>query len=273
MLIDGERENEGQDGEEGAGESGAGPSPAEKGGVTLTQEQYDKLMGRLDSVEQQNQGLRNDLQTERKRRKGLVRSDITSFAETLKLSEEDTKKIEEGLNGEKAVEVMIGLVQRVVHHEWGKYVTHQTSVSELMERHPDMFDAKTGRYLPNSEKGKLWEQIAQQHPEYQKNPNGVRLAMEDLEELAGELPPAKSKSKAKAEDEEGAGEGEGGEGEGEGEETPQARPHVGTGGRKPAPPKKGGKTLTKEEEAMAARYGGKEAYQKAKDSKVIQADV
>lgn len=263
MLIDGERSNEGEGAEGEGAESGAGPTPA------VSREEFDALMGKVGDLTKQNEGLRSDLQTERKRRRGLVSEGVQTFTENLKLSDEEKKKVEEGLNGDAAVEVMIGLVQRVVHHEWGKYVTHQTGVSELMERHPDMFDTKTGRYNPNSEKGKLWEQIAVGHPELTKNPNGVRVAMDLLEE---QFEPGKSKSKAKAEDE-GDGEGEGeGDGEGEGEPKPKSKPHVGDGGRKPAPKGKGPQ-LSKEEEAMSVRYGGKEAYSKSKGSKIIEADV
>lgn len=256
MLIDGDEvKNDGEGEQEEGAESGSGPSPeAGKEQVTLSKDQYDNLMGIGKTV----QALQDDLRQERKRRKGLVNNGVQSFTETLKLSDEDRKKVEEGLNSDSAVDVMIGLVQRVVHHEWGKYVTHQTGVSELMERHPDMFDAKTGRYNPNSDKGKIWEQIAVGHPEFAKNPNGVRLAMEELEE---QFTPA---TKAKEEVEDGEGDGE--------DEKPKAKPHVGDGGRKPAPKGKG-PTLSKEESAMAKRYGGDEAYSKAKGSKIIESDV
>lgn len=248
-----------QNGEEG---SPSGPSPdATSESVTLTKEQYDGLMGLKDTVN----GLQNDLRQERGRRKNIVRSDVSTFDQNLTLSPEDKKKIEEGLNGENAVDVLVDTMRRVVHHEWGKYVAHQTGVAELMERHPDMFDAKTGKYLPNSDKGRLWESIAKGNPELAKNPNGVRVAMEELEDQLQDAPPAKGKAKAKPADE--------GEDEGEEEEQPKEKPLVGDGGRKPAPPKKGGPVLSKEEKQMAGRYGGEAAYQKAKDSKVIEADV
>ena len=258
MLIDGERENIEGD-EEGSETSDSGPTP--ENNAAVSREEFDALMGTVKGLQSQNEGLRNDLQTERKRRKGLVSNGAQNFAETLQLSPEEKKKVEEGLNGDNAVEILIGLTQKVVHHEWGKYVTHQTGVSELMERHSDMFDTKTGRYNPNSDKGKIWESIAIAHPEFAKNPNGVRLAMEELEEQV-----TPTKSKAKDEEDESDDEDEAEDGKS------KAKPHVGDGGRKPAPKGKGPQ-LTKEEEAMSKRYGGPEAYSKAKGSKIIETDV
>lgn len=252
---------------------GAGPSPAE--GASVSREEFDQLMGRVTATEEENKGLRDDLRAERAKRRNAVRSDVAAFTEKLSLSADEKKKIEEGLAGEDPVPFIIDLAQRVLHYEYGKMVTHQTAVSDLIKSHPDMFDEKTGRYLPDSPKGKLWEQIAQQHPEYAKSPNGVRLALDDLSDLLDQHPEiAKGKKKlAKAEEGEEGTEGEEGEEKGAEGEEESPRPHVGTGGRKPAPKKPTGKGLTKDEEKVAARYGGSEAYQKSKGSKVIEADV
>lgn len=247
----------GQGGESGSGEGG--------GKVEVTKAEYDKLMGRIDGLDAQNRGLVRDLQEERRRRKAGM-TQATQFSEVLKFNPEDKKKLEEALAGDDPIGAIVGITQKVIFHEWGKYTTHQGCVTELMERHPDMFDER-GRYNPNSEKGKAWEAIATAHPEFKNHPEGVRLAMDELEEkFESKSGAKKAAAKPKDEGEEGEeGTEEGDEGEG--------KPHVGSGGRKPAPKKATGKITAQEQQAARKSKMSDADYLASKNSKVIIADV
>lgn len=258
-------------GEDNDSQPGAGEAPAGDEKITMSKSDLERLNSRLDSLEGQNKGLVRDLREERKRRQAGMRSNVQNFAEPLKFNDEDKKNLEIALAGENPVDTIVGIVQKVVFHEWGKYTTHQACVGELMERHPDMFDER-GRYNPKSEKGKLWEQIAAADPKLKDNPEGVRLAMERLEEMVeagGGSKPKKSKAKAEEAEEEEVEEEEAEEEA----PAPRPKPHVGSGGRKPLPAKKSG-PLSKTEADAARRYKmTDEQWNKSKNNKVIEADV
>ena len=263
MLIENE-DNPGSVVEDPAASSTATTdTPAAGAAAEKTTEQtLAELQEQVSNLADQNRGLVRDLQSERSRRKQALRQDLASASETvLEFSAEDKKTLGDLLEKD-SVGGVAAIAQRVLTFEWNKYETHQACVTDLMQEHPDMFD-KHGRYLPTSEKGKLWEQIATQHPEYKKHPQGVRLALEDLNEM---LEASGGRAKGKAADED----------PGETEEQRKARldkTHAGDGGRKPAPKKEAGR-LSPEEDAqrVRAKMTVKE-WNDHKTNKVVTADV
>ncbi|MBI2094933.1 MAG: hypothetical protein HYT89_02060 [Candidatus Omnitrophica bacterium] len=59
---------------------------------------------------------------------------------------------------------------------------HTRCMGALVRRHPEMFDDEGG-YLSDSPKGRIWERVAVEHPEYASQIGGLCMAMEEMERI------------------------------------------------------------------------------------------
>ena len=72
--------------------------------------------------------------------------------------------------------------QKTISDQQDFFAHHSRCMGALVKRHPEMFDDEGG-YLPDTLKGRIWERVATEHPEYAKQVGGVCMAMEEMERI------------------------------------------------------------------------------------------
>jgi len=160
----------------------------------VPQSRFDEIYKKLKETERRIQAM-EETKTPPITTETLIGDEIgkVNVKEILNLTEEQAKKLEEWYE-QDPISAQAWVNQKVsdVRRQYEYLITTQERHKrELMRRHPDMYkvDEKTGQMVldPNTPKGKIFAQIAEENPYLVNIPDGPKIAMIMMEERLKEM--------------------------------------------------------------------------------------